>query len=100
MNTRCTLTLASGVRLVFVICICSLSGPVASLAHEKESKAKTSHKNQNPKKSGVLYVPLLPKATDPSYSGQIPVQPASIFLETVVDDRDNKGQIGQNIEDE
>ncbi len=100
MNTRCTSTRASVVCVAFVICICSLSSPIASLAQEKESKAKTSHKNQNPKKSGVLYVLLAPKATDPSYSGQIPVQPASIFLETVVDDRDNKGQIGQNIEDE
>src|SRR5208337_4991072 len=90
----------SALCLAFFICICSLSSPFTSSAQEKESNVITSHKNQNPKKSGVLYVPLIPEPTDPSYSGQTPLQPASIFLETVVDDRDNKEQIGQNIEDE
>ena len=76
------------------------SGVIASFAAEKDGTAKAAHKNNNPKKSGELFVPLVPKATDPSYAGKAPAQPATIFLEKVVDDRENKAQIGQNIEDE
>jgi hypothetical protein len=42
--------------------------------------------------------PLVPKPTDASYSGEVPVNMATLFVE-VIDDRENKDQIGQNTED-
>ena len=89
---------SSVVCFALVIGIWSCCGTFLSIAAENDSNAKAFRKNNNPKKSGELYVPLVPKPTDPSYSGEAPVQPATIFLEPVVDNRDNKAQIGQNIE--
>ena len=100
MKTCSPVTRTSVVCFALVIGIGFCCGTFLSLAAEKDNKAKASRKNNNPKKSGELYVPLIPKATDPSYSGEAPVQPATIFLEPVMDDRDDKTQIGQNIEDE
>jgi len=100
MKTCCPAPRASVVCFALVVGIWSCCGTFASLGAEKDIKAKASRKNNNPKKSGELYVPLVPKPTDVSYSGEVPLQPATIFLEKVADDRENKAQIGQNIEDE
>jgi len=56
-------------------------------------------KHGNPKKTRMLYVPLVPKPTDPAYSGSTPVNPAKLFID-VVDARENKDEIGQNTEED
>jgi len=56
-------------------------------------------KNGNPKKTRILYVPLIPKVTDPAYSGEVPLNMVKLYVE-VIDDRDVTNQIGQNLEEE
>lgn len=60
--------------------------------------AGDTKKSGNPKKTGILYVPLVPKPTDAAYSGEVPLNLAKLFVE-VIDARDVTNQIGQNIED-
>lgn len=48
---------------------------------------------------GPFYVPLIPKPTEDGYSGNIPVNTSTLWVE-VLDKRENGTQIGQNVEDE
>lgn len=100
MKTFSPAASVSVVCLALVIGVGSFFRPFVSSAAETNGMAKASRKNSNPKKTRELYVPLVPKPTDPSYSGEVPVELRTVFLEPVVDDRESKAQIGQNIEDE
>jgi hypothetical protein len=82
---------------VGLVAICLYCCSWAVFGADVDSKA--SKKKNNPKKSRELYVKLVARPTDPSYSGGVPSQMARIFLE-VLDDRENKTDIGRNIEDE
>ena len=70
---------------------------IFSTCLESFGQTKSKRKN-NPKKTGVLYVPLIPKPTESGYSGDLPVNMQKVYVE-VLDERDGKDQIGQNIED-
>jgi hypothetical protein len=80
---------------LIAICLHCCSSVVLAV----EGKAAAPQKRGNPKKTHELYVKLVARPTDPSYSGNVPSQPATIFVE-VLDDREDKADIGRNIENE
>jgi len=57
------------------------------------------YQGSNPKSTGQMVVPLVPRATEAGYVGDVPVNAAKLWLD-VADERDSKDQIGQNTEDE
>ncbi|HEV2211430.1 MAG TPA: hypothetical protein VG167_21905 [Verrucomicrobiae bacterium] len=65
---------------------------------ESSGQSRIKKRKNNPKKTHVLYVPLIPKATESGYSGDLPVGVQAIYFE-VIDERQERDEIGQNIED-
>jgi hypothetical protein len=73
--------------LIIALAACLLAGCAAP------------YSGPNPKTTGEMRVPLVPRPTEVGYSGEVPLNLGKLWVE-VQDTRDNKDQIGQNIENE
>jgi hypothetical protein len=66
----------------------------------QSSGSATQARSGDPKKTRALSVSLVSRPTNPGYSGSLPTSNYKVFIEPILDERDNKDAIGQNTEEE